>query len=145
MKLKIYFCGSIRGGREDAALYQQLIRFIQKTDTVLTEHIGDINYTSVPRSVEEERSIYSQDTSWLRECDLVIAECSQPSLGVGYELAFAEKLGKPTYVLHRKDSVLSAMIGGNPYFHCFAYDAEEGVLAIISDILTSNRPENCLN
>ena len=33
---------------------------------------------------EYDERIYQQDTAWLRECDLVIAECTRPSLGVGY-------------------------------------------------------------
>ena len=37
---KIYFAGSIRGGRTDALLYKRMIEYIQKTDIVLTEHIG---------------------------------------------------------------------------------------------------------
>lgn len=32
MNKKIYFAGSIRGGREDAALYQRIIQYIKKTD-----------------------------------------------------------------------------------------------------------------
>ena len=45
MDKRIYFAGSIRGGRVDANLYQRIIAYINKTDVVLTEHIGmsDIN------------------------------------------------------------------------------------------------------
>lgn len=39
--VKVYFAGSIRGGRIDAELYARIIRYIQKTDIVLTEHIGN--------------------------------------------------------------------------------------------------------
>ncbi len=34
------------------------------------------------------------DTTWLKESDLVIAKYTNPSLGVGYELAYAERLNK---------------------------------------------------
>ena len=45
MKKKIYFAGSIRGGRNFADLYRKMIEHMQLTDIVLTEHIGqaDIN------------------------------------------------------------------------------------------------------
>jgi hypothetical protein len=36
----IYFCGSIRGGRQDAELYATLIEKLQSYGTVLTEHVG---------------------------------------------------------------------------------------------------------
>ena len=39
--MKIYFAGSIRGGREDAALYQLWIKYLKTFGEVLTEHIGD--------------------------------------------------------------------------------------------------------
>ena len=40
MKKKIYFAGSIRGGRNFADLYRKMIEHMQLTDIVLTEHIG---------------------------------------------------------------------------------------------------------
>ena len=49
-------------------------------------------------------------------CDLVVAEVSVPSLGVGYELGWATALGKPVLCLHWTISPrpLSAMIAGSP-------------------------------
>lgn len=37
----IYFCGSIRGGRDDAALYRRVIDQLKQYGDVLTEHIAD--------------------------------------------------------------------------------------------------------
>ena len=135
MNQKVYFAGSIRGGRSDAALYGRIIRHINETDTVLTEHIGDMNYSVTPGGIERERFIYEQDTGWLKECDLVIAECSTTSLGVGYEMAYAEKLGKPVYIFCREDAPLSAMLTGDPYFQISRYQSEEDLLAKIDAIL----------
>ena len=84
--MKVYFAGSIRGGRIDANLYKRLIKYIQKTAIVLTEHVGNLNLSEERQTVTE---IYNQDTTWLRESDVLIAECTCPSLGVGYELAYA--------------------------------------------------------
>ncbi len=46
MKKKIYFAGSIRGGRDFADLYRKLIEHMQLTDIVLTEHIGQADIQS---------------------------------------------------------------------------------------------------
>lgn len=136
MKRKIYFAGSIRGGRTDTALYGRVIAFIKKTDIVLTEHVGDVHYSTESRTLADEQAIYDQDTGWLRECDLVIAECTQPSLGVGYELAYAEKFGKPVYVFYDASrSALSAMISGDPYFHVIPYHTEAELLTAVAEIL----------
>ena len=132
MSRKIYFAGSIRGGRSDAALYRRMIDFLKQENTVLTEHVG---YLAKEVS-HNDREIWQQDTDWIRECDLLIAECTCPSLGVGYELAFAEKLNKPCHVLYNtKKASLSAMLSGDPYFHIHPYDEEKEVLEILGEIL----------
>ena len=94
MDKKIYFTGSIRGGRNDALLYQELIEYIQKSDQVLTEHIGTVELSMHEYIRNEDEMIYQRDIAWIKECDILIAECTSPSLGVGYELACAENLGK---------------------------------------------------
>lgn len=48
----------------------------------------------------------------------------QPSLvwGVGYELAYAEKINKPVLILHRnRERHLSAMISGTRHFNNINY------------------------
>ena len=118
MNKNVYFAGSIRGGRVDAELYHRMVTYIQKTDTVLTEHVGFLNL----KESREDRLIYQQDTAWLRESDLVIGEVTCPSLGVGYELAYAERYGKPCYLFYNpKKTDLSAMLTGDDYFHIFSY------------------------
>lgn len=135
MNQKIYFAASIRGGRNDAEIYHHIIAHLKQNNTVLTEHIGMVNYTVKERGKEGDRKIYEQDMSWLKEADLVIAECSTPSLGVGYELATAEKLGKPVFIFYRKSlSQLSAMLTGDDYFHIFSYETEEELYAKLDEI-----------
>ena len=131
----VYFAGSIRGGRIDADLYRRIIEYIQRTAKVLTEHIGS-PHLNIIEHAKHDVEIYDQDTAWLRECDVLIAECSCPSLGVGYELAFAEKLGKPCHIFYdRTKTHLSAMLTGNPYFHIHPYGAEQEIYSIIDGIL----------
>jgi len=83
--MKIYFSGSIRGGRQDADLYKRLIDELKRHGTVLTEHIGS---HTIDHS-KTDRHIHDEDMAWLRESDIVIAEVSTPSLGVGYEIGRA--------------------------------------------------------
>ena len=106
--MKVYFAGSIRGGRIDANLYERLIKYIQKTDIVLTEHVGNLNLSEEGQTVTD---IYNQDTNWLRESDVLIAECTCPSLGVGYELAYAERFQIPCHILMQ--SIICPVIVGH--------------------------------
>ncbi len=129
--MKIYFAGSIRGGRADADLYHRLIAYMKRTGTVLTEHVGDLRL----QESAEDPDIYAQDTAWLRESDLVIAECSCPSLGVGYELAYAERFGKPVHIFCRKGIRLSAMLTGDPCFRIHVYEDEADLYPLLDQIL----------
>ena len=132
---KIYFCGSIRGGRSDAALYHDMIAFLKQYGPVLTEHVGDPNLTEQGND-GTPAYIWKRDTDWLKECDIVIAECSSPSLGVGYELAYAESLGKPVHVFYGKpDGRLSAMLHGCPDFSVHFYSSSDELYAFLREIM----------
>ncbi len=136
MNKKVYFAGSIRGGQNDTQLYHEIISYINQTDHVLTEHVGDVHRSIQEQTIDKDALIYEQDTQWLREYDVVIAECTHPSLGVGYELAYAEKYNKPTYIFYRKqDTMLSAMLKGNRYFHIASYENKEDLFHKIERIL----------
>jgi 2'-deoxynucleoside 5'-phosphate N-hydrolase len=114
--MKIYFACSIRGGREDAKTYATLAQYIKTKTTLLTEIFADGKLTAQGMN-KPNRTIWETDTTWVREADAVIAEVSNPSLGVGYEIAKAEEWGKPVLALYRAsdDRRLSAMIEGSPH------------------------------
>ncbi|MCI5051306.1 MAG: nucleoside 2-deoxyribosyltransferase [Candidatus Pacebacteria bacterium] len=121
--MKIYFAGSIRGGRADKEKYKFIINELKKYGEVLTEHIGLDSLTSDGQTEFSEQKIYNQDTDWIRESDIIIADVSQVSLGVGYELGFGESLGKRIVCLYQaqENNSLSAMIRGNNYFELIDY------------------------
>ena len=133
---KVYFAGSIRGGRKDAQLYKDTIDFINTKATVLTEQVGDMTRSIYEQERDADEKIYLQDTNWLKECDIVIAECTHPSLGVGYEMAYAEKLNKPTYIFYRSNETqLSAMLKGDRYFHIESYSSKQELFSKITKLL----------
>ena len=104
---------------------------------MLTEHVGDLSLSKMEGREDRDVAIYEQDTAWLRESDIVIAECTTPSLGVGYELAYAEKLGKTVHIFYDETrTCLSAMITGDNYFQIHPYKSSEEIYPIIDAILT---------
>ena len=113
--MKIYFAGAIRGGRNDVALYHEMIRYLQSFGTVLTEHVGDRGLTEKGDDGPDDPAIHDRDMAWLSDCDVIVAEVTQPSLGVGYELGWAAALNKPVLCLYRQENGkrLSAMIAGS--------------------------------
>mmetsp|Transcript_5781 Transcript_5781/g.9376 ORF Transcript_5781/g.9376 Transcript_5781/m.9376 type:complete len:196 (-) Transcript_5781:123-710(-) len=143
---KVYFAGSIRGGREDRALYENLIGYIKRSGfEVLTEHIGKPSLEAMGETGRSEEYIYERDMAWLKEATVVVAEVTQPSLGVGYELAAAEGMGIPTLCLYRgkkEGKSLSAMIRGNQYFYTVDYVEEMQARQIISNFLSGIWPNH---
>ncbi len=136
--LKVYFACSIRGGRENASIYQDLVDEIKKSDQVLSELFADKNLTAssvLGTSTELRRHCLSM----IDEADVVIAEVTTPSLGVGFEIATTEQLGKPLLVLHREDSDnLSAMIDGSDVSKIVHYSDEIDAKIAIREFLSSN-------
>lgn len=121
--MKIYFAASISGGRNDQGLYRQLIDMMkQMGHQVLTEHIGNPNISKNGETELSPQEIRDRDIHWLKESDIVVAETTQPSLGVGYELGYAERINKPVLILHRnQERHLSAMISGTKHFNDINY------------------------
>ncbi len=109
--MKIYFCGSMTGGRVDLDIYKEIISFLKNIGTVLTEHVvydektlltDDGTFLENNNHITENY-IYERDMKWIKESDVVIAEVSTPSLGVGYEIKAAEELGKPIICFFKKN------------------------------------------
>ncbi|KAF3707875.1 2'-deoxynucleoside 5'-phosphate N-hydrolase 1 [Channa argus] len=114
--MKIYFCGSIRGGRNDVHVYRRIVEKLRSYGTVLTEHVSSSELTDSGEDAKTggDKFIHDRDMDWLRQADLVVAEVTQPSLGVGYELGRAIDMRKKVLCLFRLSSqrTLSAMIRG---------------------------------
>ena len=139
--MKVYFAASIRGGRKDQNKYSELIRFLSSKVEVLTEHVGDTGIEELGEQDLSDKEIYQRDLEWLESADAVIAEVTNPSLGVGYELGMAEKFGKPILCLYEdsnKKRKLSAMVSGNLKFRTFHYHdldhAKEEILSFINSL-----------
>lgn len=134
--MKIYFAASIRGGRSDQEIYLRIIETLQKYGEVLTEHIGNRSLLEQGEVNLSDEAIYARDINLLNECDVIIAEVSNPSLGVGYEIGRMENQ-KPILCLFRmqEDRRLSAMLAGNSTLRTEKYETFDDVEKILADFL----------
>ncbi|XP_052058960.1 putative 2'-deoxynucleoside 5'-phosphate N-hydrolase 1 [Mytilus californianus] len=104
MSRKIYFAGSISGGRDDADLHARIIEQLKQYGKVLTEHVGNTTVEK-DRNDLSDQEIHDRDMEWLNESDCrFCTEVSQPSLGVGYEIGRAVDLKKTILCLFRTQS-----------------------------------------
>lgn len=112
--MNIYFACSITGGREFETVYQTIVRaLLEDAHVVPTAHLAETSVMSV-EAVIDPQAVYARDVAWIRDCDVLIAEVSIPSHGVGYEIGFSLALGKPVLALYQQGRKISKMISGNP-------------------------------
>ncbi len=130
----IYFAASIRGGREDISVYTSLITHLSKYARVLTEHVGNRNLAAWGEDGLTDEEIYQRDMGWLASARAVVAEVSNPSLGVGYEVCAGSLIYHlPTLCLYRKQEGkrLSAMIAGAPGLIVAPYESLDDARALL--------------
>jgi len=137
---KIYFSGSIRGGRQNIDIYHEIIEYLKSYGQVLTEYVGDHYLAQEGEKHLTNQQIYKHDLAWLAKADLIIAEVTTPSLGVGYEIAMAVELNKPILCLYQPDKQkeLSAMIAGCPNLTVACYKTLKQAKEAIDHFLSSN-------
>jgi nucleoside 2-deoxyribosyltransferase len=113
--MKIYFACSIVGGRGDEPVYQKIVRsLLDLGHDVLTAEIAETGIEEVDAESDAD-DIYLRDVNWIRESDLLIAEISTPSHGVGYEIGYALDMEKPVLCIYKNEVTISKMITGNPH------------------------------
>jgi nucleoside 2-deoxyribosyltransferase len=107
---------------------------------VLTEHVGRDSLTQSGDDGPDDRFMHDRDMAWLRACDLLVAEVSTPSLGVGYELGQAVALKKPVLCLYNTDAPhpLSAMVAGSPGIRTEKYSSVDEAVKILSSMVQSS-------
>ena len=129
-KRLIYFCGSMRAGRQDVDLYGTLVEKLSRSSLktcyfvvirlprygeVLTPFVADKNLTNMASEYEGgDVAIHDRCVEKLRQCHVVVAEVTVASQGVGYEIGRAVAMGKNVLCLYRpqEGQLLSAMIRG---------------------------------
>ena len=141
MATTIYFSGSISGGRGDVPLYRRIIAALEAegyrvlAGAVAAEHVGDGGEPL------DARFIFERDMRWLEETDVLVAEVSMPSAGVGYEIAVARYVHDiPVICLYRpgRTSRCTAMVAGDRGIELIEY-TEEGFDAMLPRLMESLR------
>ncbi len=128
--MNVYFACSITGGRKDQAVYTKIVNTL-----LAAGHEVPTAALASPEALNEEGAleaaeVYQRDVNWIENCDLLVAEVSTPSHGVGYEIAYALGLGKPVFCCYHQEAKVSKMILGNidPNLVLCGYQNEAAVL-----------------
>ncbi len=139
--MKIYFACAIVGGRQDVEAYTQIVQALlddgHQVPTAANAGLQGI------QSLETEMSpkdVCTRDTNWIDECDVLVAEVSTPSHGVGYEISYALERGKPVLCIFRRGARVSKMLTGNTRhgFEVADYKEVAEGIEIVRKFLDSN-------
>jgi nucleoside 2-deoxyribosyltransferase len=107
----VYCAGAIKGDSSFKANYKELIEIVNKLGHSALSELNPEFQSAFPLS---ERQIFQRDMKWIVRSDLMIAEISGPSLGVGFEIAYALYVREiPVLAVHSAEAEnVSAMITG---------------------------------
>ncbi len=74
--------------------------------TILTKHLLDDDVDGA-ESALTERAVYERDIAWLDACDVLIADASGSSFGVGFEVGYvlgrSDRTDQRVILLYRAD------------------------------------------
>ena len=144
--MRIYLACTVRGDRGGVEAGRAIARRLQQRGhDVLTTHLlaEDVDATE---STLTERQVFDRDIAWLSSCDLLVAEASGSSYGVGFEVGYvlgrAPQTGQRVLLVYdrARRGTISRLITGNRDGACatFGYGSIEELMAFIDRELTLN-------
>jgi nucleoside 2-deoxyribosyltransferase len=149
--MTIYLACTVRGDRGAVAALRSLVTSLENAGhTILTKHLLDDNVEGA-ESALTERAVYERDIEWLEACDVLIADASGSSFGVGFEVGYvlgrSDRTDQRVVLLYRGDrrDQISRLIVGNGHSRCrvVAYDNGMELAASVLSLIEARggRPE----
>lgn len=145
--MNIYLACTVRGDRGAVAGLRSLVTSLEDAGhTILTKHLLEDNVDGA-ESALTERAVYERDIAWLDACDVLIADASGSSFGVGFEVGYVLGRSDRTetrvvllYCAGRRDQI-SRLIVGNAHPRCETLSYEDGseLSRLVGDALAAGR------
>ena len=109
---------------------------------VLTSHLLDDEVETAESSLSE-RDVFERDMRWLADADLLVAEASGSSYGVGFEVGYvlgrSDATDQRVLLLYNRERrlLVSRLISGNVHPNCttYAYESAEDLLRFVHSFL----------
>jgi nucleoside 2-deoxyribosyltransferase len=143
----IYLACTVRGDRGAIAGLRALVAALESAGhAIATKHLLDDNVDGA-ESALTERAVYERDIEWLEACDVLIADASGSSFGVGFEVGYvlgrSDRTTQRVILLYRADrrDAISRLIVGNAHPRCVVieYKDPDDMVARVSAVLTDRR------
>ncbi|MDQ3420246.1 MAG: nucleoside 2-deoxyribosyltransferase [Acidobacteriota bacterium] len=147
--MNIYLACTVRGDRGAVAVLRQVADHLETAGhTVLTRHLLDDHVDSA-ESALTEREVFARDLQWLTAADVLIADASGSSYGVGFEVGYvlgkSDQTDQGVLLLYSdsRRSVVSRLIVGTDHPRCtvHSYDQAADLLPVINRFLAQQGNE----
>ena len=129
--MNIYLACTVRGDRGGLAIARALADAIEcMGHTIVTRHLLE-NDADAAEGRLSERAVFERDLQWLEHADVLIAEASGSSYGVGFEVGYvtARAAVSQQRVLLLYDAArraqVSRLIVGNTHPACTTYPSRD--------------------
>ena len=134
--MNFYFSGAIYGGMQKLEAYKKLVKELTKFGNVLDEEVADDNVLIREESISD-KDVFESLVDRLKRADLVFAEVTVPSLGVGYEIGYADKTNKRIICVYDKTVTpkLTTMLRGNNRLKIIPYTNINEIINNLENIL----------
>ena len=141
--MTIYLACTVRGDRGAVTGLRSLVAALESAGhSIVTKHLLDDNVEGA-ESALTERAVYERDIAWLDACDLLIADASGSSFGVGFEVGYvlgrSDRTDQRVILLYRADrrDRISRLIVGNAHPRCkvLRYEAPDDLAAGVFNAL----------
>ncbi|HEY3381363.1 MAG TPA: nucleoside 2-deoxyribosyltransferase [Vicinamibacterales bacterium] len=137
--MRIYLACTVRGNRGGLNAARRLAAHLEfRGHEILTSHLlgDDVEQAEAALS---EREVFERDVRWLDACDVLIAEASGSSYGVGFEVGYitgrAALTGQRVLLLFDavRHGAISRMASGNTHSACaiLAYHDVDEIIAFL--------------
>jgi hypothetical protein len=137
--MTVYLACTVRGDRGGVAAGRAIWeRLQQHGHDVLTTHLLADNVDTAEAQITEA-DVFTRDLAWLTRCDVLVAEASGSSYGVGFEVGYvlgrATATGQRVVLLYDRSRrhAISRLITGNtdPACTTFGYGSLDELTAFI--------------
>ena len=126
-EVNIYLACTVRGDRGAVIVARALADALEwMGHTILTGHLLEDDVEGA-EAVLTERAVFERDMRWLDAADMLIAEASGSSYGVGFEVGYvlgrSDVTGQRVLLLYdaARRPLVSRLIAGNVHPNCTTY------------------------
>ncbi len=139
--MRIYLACTVRGNRSALGAARAIAHALRASGhDIITAHLLDDDVDTREARLTE-REVFQRDLGWLDSCDVLVAEASGSSFGVGFEVGYV--LGRSHTTKQRvvlvyeasRASAVSRLIAGATHPKCatLAYRNEAELLAFVAE------------